>query len=102
VDDNGSLERYYQRLPATPMPLVSEPARALAKPDGSYVMVEAPPLAEFTLAWLATVGSANVIVDEAGNLRLGEVVYQPLYFQRRGLDPFGLLELVCKRIHPPV
>jgi hypothetical protein len=99
---SSSLERYLGQLPATPMPLVSEPIRAVAKPDGSYVIVEAPPLAEFGLAWLATIGSANVIVDEAGNLRLGEFVYRPLYFQRAGLDPFSLLELVCERVHPPI
>jgi hypothetical protein len=99
---SSSLQRRVAGIPVPQMPLVSEPVRALAKPDGSYVIVEAPPLAEFTLAWLATVGSANVLVDEAGMLRMGEFTYRPLYFQRRGLDPFGLLELVCERVQPPI
>ena len=67
------LLRYLPAVPAERLPLVSEPVRALANPDGSYVIVEAPPLAEFTLAWLATVGSANVLIDAAGMLRMGAV-----------------------------
>lgn len=81
-------------------PLVSEPARAVAKPDGSFVLVDAPPLAEFGLAWLATTGSANAVVDEAGNIRLGPVCYRPLYFQRQGANPSALLMLVCERVDP--
>jgi hypothetical protein len=100
LDLEDRQDRALARLP-TPRPLISEPARAIQAPDGSFALVEAPLLAEFSLPWLATVGSANVVVDPAGNLVMGEVVYRPLYFQRATANPYGLLNLVCLRVHPP-
>ena len=79
----------------------AEPIRAIQAPDGSYSLLNAPRYGLFTLAWLATTGSANVMVDRDGNLRLGALCYRPLHFCRDGAMPWGLLQLVCERIDPP-
>jgi len=64
--------------------------------DGRVEVIDAPPLAEFSLELLAQGGPRVVRVDEAGYLDLaGQVVYRPVRFRQPLAGP---MTLVCERV----
>lgn len=75
------------------------PAVIRTHDDGRIEVIEAPPLAVFSMALFAKpdvlAGQTAIQVDEAGNLSLdGQVVYQPVRF----MTAVNGLMLICQRI----
>lgn len=64
--------------------------------DGRVEVIDAPPLAEFSLELLTQGGPCVIRVDEAGYLDLaGQVAYRPLRFRQPLAGP---PVLVCERV----
>ncbi len=65
--------------------------------DGRIEIVEAPPLAEFSMELLAQADPRVLRVDEAGYLDLaGQAVYAPLRFSHANLAV--AMTLICRRV----